>query len=71
MARKSSMTILENKIEKAQNSVIKTKKRYEERLSLLEKLLNKRDDLRRDELIKAILKSNKSYDEIMRFINSN
>ena len=70
MARTSSMTILEARIEKAQNSVIKAKNRYDECLSALEKLLNKRDALRRDELVNAILKSSKSYDEIIRFINS-
>lgn len=70
MARTSSMTILEARIEKAQNSVIKAKNRYDECLSALEKLLNKRDALRRDELVNAILKSSRSYDEIIRFINS-
>ena len=70
MARTSSMTILEARIEKAQNSVLKAKNRYDECLSALEKLLNKRDALRRDELVNAILKSRKSYDEIIRFINS-
>ena len=70
MTRTSSMTILEARIEKAQNSVLKAKNRYDECLSVLEKLLNKRDALRRDELVNAILKSRKSYDEIIRFINS-
>ena len=70
MTRTSSMTILEARIEKAQNSVLKAKTRYDECLSALEKLLNKRDALRRDELVNAILKSRKSYDEIIRFINS-
>lgn len=70
MTRTNSMTILEARIEKAQNSVLKAKTRYDECLSALEKLLNKRDALRRDELVNAILKSRKSYDEIIRFINS-
>jgi len=31
--------------------------------------MDKRDGIRRDELVKIIMKSNKSYDEIIRFLN--
>ena len=36
----------------------------------LSDLLDKRDALRRDELVKAIMKSDKTYDEILAFLSS-
>ena len=70
MARTSAMDSLENKIEKAQVQVSRTKKQYDEAVSKLSDLLDKRDALRRDELVKAIMKSDKTYDEIMAFLSS-
>lgn len=34
-------------------------------------LLDKRDALRRDELVKAILKSDKTYEEVLEFLGTN
>ena len=70
MARASAMDALENKIEKAQVQVSRTKKQYDEAVSKLSDLLDKRDALRRDELVKAIMKSDKTYDEILAFLSS-
>ena len=39
-------------------------------LAKLSDLLDKRDALRRDELIKAILKSDKTYEEVLEFLES-
>ena len=71
MARTSSLTTVETKIAKAQDSVMKAKKKYDNALAELEKLLDKRDALRRDELVNAIMKSSRTYEEIIRFINTN
>lgn len=71
MARVSSLTTVETKIAKAQDSVMKAKKKYDNALAELEKLLDKRDALRRDELVNAIMKSSRTYEEIIRFINTN
>ena len=69
MARTTGLEAIESKIEKAQMDVVKTKQRYDAAVSKLGDLMDKRDALKRDELIKTIMKSNKSYDDILRFLN--
>ena len=50
--------------------MIKTKAAYEKAVDELQKLLDKRDAKRKDDIWKAIIKSDKSYEEILRFINT-
>ena len=59
---------LEQQIEKAQEKVIKTKQAYDDAVDALQKLLDKRDAKRKEDLWNAIIKSKKSYDEILKFI---
>ena len=54
MARTTSMEALEQKIEKAQAMVSRKKKEYDAAIAVLSDLLDKRDAIRRDELVKAI-----------------
>lgn len=68
MARTIGLYSLEQKMEKAQYKVVKTKKKYEVAVAELGDLMNKCDALMRDELVLAIMKSNKSYYEILRLI---
>ena len=68
MARTVGLDTLEQKIEKAQSDVVKAKKKYDLTVSTLKDLMDKRDALKRDELIIAIMKSEKSYDQILQFI---
>lgn len=68
MSRTASLEMLEQKIEKAQSDVIKAKKKYDLTVSTLKDLMDKRDALKRDEIIIAIMKSEKSYDQILQFI---
>lgn len=70
--RKTGMTVatIDQQIEKAQEKVIKTKQAYDAATDALQKLLDKRDAHRKDELWCAILKSKKSYDEILGFISA-
>lgn len=49
----------------------KAKKQYDTALAKLSDLLDKRDALRRDELVKAILKSDKTYEEVVKFLGTN
>ena len=70
MARMKSMEVLERKIERAQEQVSRTKKQYDAAISNLSELLDKRDALRRDELMKAFMNSDKTYDEVMAFLDS-
>ena len=44
------------------------KKAYEAATEELKKLMDKRDAVKRDEIVNAIIKSRKSYDEIMDFL---
>lgn len=59
---------MELQIEKAQEKVIKTKNTYEKAVEELQRLLDKRDAKRKDELWKAVISSDKSYDEILKLI---
>ena len=70
--RKTGTTVatIDQQIEKAQEKVIKTKQAYDAATDALQKLLDKRDAHRKDELWCAILKSKKSYDEILGFISA-
>ncbi len=70
MARMTSMEALEAKIEKAQAQVSKTKKQYDAAVAALSDLLDKRDALRRDELVKAIMKSDRTYEEVLAFLGA-
>lgn len=70
MARMTSMEALDKKIEKAQELVSRRKKMYDEAIAALSDLLDKRDALRRDELVKAIMNSNRTYEEVLEFLNT-
>lgn len=70
MARMTSMEALDHKIEKAQELVSKRKKLYDEATSALSDLLDKRDALRRDELVKAIMRSDRTYEEVLAFLGT-
>lgn len=60
---------LERKIEVAQEKVVKTKEKYEAAITELKQLMDKRDALKKEELIAAIKRSDKTYEEILGFIN--
>lgn len=59
---------IEQQIGKAQEKVIKTKQAYDSAVDTLQKLLDNRDAKRKEELWDAIIKSEKSYDEILAII---
>lgn len=66
--RKAVADTLGEQIEKAQKKVIKTKAAYDHAVDALQKLLDKRDSQRKDELWNAVIHSSKSYDEILQMI---
>lgn len=65
--RKISM---EERIAAQEQEVQKAKKKYEEENAVLKDLYRKRDEGRKKELFEAINKSDKSYEDIMAFIQS-
>ena len=66
--RKAVADTLGEQIEKAQEKVIKTKAAYDQAVDALQKLLDKRDAQRKDELWNAVIPSSKSYEEILQMI---
>lgn len=59
---------LDERIEEQERVVSKAKDHYDTEVAKLEQLMNKRDELRKKELMKAIEDSNRSFDEIMQFL---
>ena len=66
--RNSTTETLEQQIEKTQEKVIRTKAVYNDAVASLQKLLDKRDAKRKDDLWNAFIKSNKSYEEILQML---
>ena len=64
------MEALERKIEKAQEQVSKTKKQYDAAIQSLSDLLDKRDVFRRDELLRTMINSDRTYEEMFAFLES-
>lgn len=50
--------------------MIKTKEQHDESVAVLEELYAKREAMKRDELIKMFIKSNRSYKEVMEFLKA-
>ena len=67
--RKTSREALDEKIKRAEADVIAAKKRYDHATGVLKELLDKWDAIRKDEILSAIVKSGRSYEEIMNFLN--
>ena len=70
MARARKTITLDEKIEKAQEAVEKTKARYDAAVKELRALLEKEDAQRKQELLKALENSSRSFDEIMEFLKA-
>ena len=68
MARRSIP--IEEKIETQKELVSRAKDRYEAELDKLERLMRKRDELRSKELMEAFANSERSFEEVMRFLTT-
>lgn len=69
MARVSKGQALKAKIAKAEDRVLSTKAEHEKAVEELKALLDQQKELETKELMAAIEKSGKSYEEILRLIN--
>ena len=69
MARTRNRITIDDRIEKQKEVVLKAKNRYDSAVEELNKLMTRRDELRSKELMKAISKSDRSYDDILAYIN--
>lgn len=70
MAREINTELLDAKIEKAQEDLVKAKHRYDAAATALKDLLDKRDALRQKKLLDAIAQSGRSYEEIIQYLQS-
>lgn len=70
MARTVNVDLLDQKIEKAEMEVAKARRNYEEATAELKKLLDKRDALRSQEIMKLIADSPLSYNEVVDLIKN-
>ena len=68
MARTRRSVTIDEKIEKAQEIVFQAKDKYDAAVEELNKLLQKKQELQRQELFKAIEASPRSYEEIIEFL---
>ncbi len=68
MARTKTMASIDAKIRKAQESVEKTKARYDAVVIELETLYDEKKALQMQELAAAIEKNGKSYEDVLRFV---
>lgn len=60
---------IDEKIERAQEDVTRAKKKYDAAVEALEKLMTKKKEMQQKELLQAFANSNKSYEEILRFLS--
>lgn len=67
MARKR--ITIDEKIELQKDVVSKAKDKYEAALDELNRLMQKREEARRKELMDAFMKSSRTYDEVMEFLS--
>lgn len=70
MARTKSLASLEAQIAKAQEDLVKAKVKYDATADTLEKLLNEKKELQSHQIMKAFIKSGKSFQEIMNFLDT-
>jgi outer membrane protein TolC len=70
MARIRKTITLDEKIEQAQMAVEKAKARYDATVKELRDLLDKKDAQRKQELLKAVENSPRTFDEIMAFLKA-
>ena len=70
MARKIGIDVLEERILQAQEDVVKAKKKYDDSTVILKQLLDKRQAMRMEEVMAAIAKSNRRYEDIVNYISS-
>lgn len=67
--RKMTIESIETKIEKQREALRKSKAKYEEDKAELFRLEKMREELQTQELVEAISKSKRSYQDILAYIN--
>ena len=60
---------LDERIEEQKQVVSKAREHYEAEVNKLEQMMNKRDELQKKELMKAVEDSSRSFEEIMQLLH--
>ena len=68
--KRIGMDGINQQIEQAQEEAIKAKQKYDAATDHLKSLLDKKKELQSAELMAAVMKSKRSYEDIIRYINS-
>ena len=68
--KRIGIDVIDQQIELAQEEVIKTKQKYEAATDHLKELLDKKKSLQTEELMTAVMKSKRSFEDILHYINS-
>ena len=69
--RKIRRTIgIDARIQAARDAVARAKARHEKAVEALKSLLDRRDEMRKREVMQAIADSDRTYEKILRFIKS-
>lgn len=66
--RKVTTTSLDDKIEQQKKVLEKAKVKYEKEKETMAQLVKLRNEMRKEELMDAVIKSKRSYSEIMAYI---
>lgn len=67
--RKNNLSI-DEEIVKQEEQVAKSKEKYDGDVKKLKDLYAKRDEIKRKELLEAVEKSSRTYEEIMKFLKT-
>jgi hypothetical protein len=70
MARTRQTVSIDGKITKAQDAVVRAKAKYDAAVTELERLMAKREEMKKAELMAAFMSSKKSYEEVIRYLKS-
>lgn len=68
MARTISKDTLEQKISKLETAISKNRQQYDQLTKELKEILDKQKAMQSEELMKAIVDSSRSYEDILRYI---
>lgn len=68
MARTRKVTSIKEEILKQEETVAKSKEKYDAEVKKLKDLYAKQDEMKKKELFAAVEKSSKSYEEIMAYL---
>ena len=70
MARESKISVIDNKIKRRQEKLFKLKEQSDVIAKEIEELIEEKEALRKEELIKEISLSDRTYEEIVEFLRS-